>query len=125
MNLVANSSFYMASAPSISIAILIIPLFDTLRVFVIRIIRNGSPFKADRRHIHHLLLAMNLTHLQASCVLFVLNILVIAFAFAFQHLGILWLGFIELIVMIVFTSVLDLSVKRKKKAGEPINYCDV
>ena len=125
MNLDASAPSYIASAPSVSIAILIIPLFDTLRVFIIRILRNGSPFKADRRHMHHLLLALGFTHLQASCVLFALNILVIVVAFTFQNVGILWLGLIEFAILLLFASILDLSVRRKKEAGEPINYCDV
>ena len=33
---------------------LIYPLFDLLRVFVLRIINGESPFKADKRHLHHL-----------------------------------------------------------------------
>ncbi|MCB0634922.1 MAG: undecaprenyl/decaprenyl-phosphate alpha-N-acetylglucosaminyl 1-phosphate transferase, partial [Lewinella sp.] len=41
--------------PAVAIGIMILPLFDTMRVFVTRVIRGHSPFHADRRHIHHLL----------------------------------------------------------------------
>lgn len=38
-----------------SILVLIYPLFDLLRVFTIRIINGYSPFRADKKHLHHLL----------------------------------------------------------------------
>lgn len=35
---------------------LVIPLFDVIRVFFIRIIHRTSPFMPDKRHIHHIML---------------------------------------------------------------------
>ena len=46
----------------LSIAILIYPLFDLLRVFYIRIKNKKSPFRPDNNHIHHLLLQKGLSH---------------------------------------------------------------
>lgn len=57
------------NAPIIAIVILIIPIFDTLRVFLVRILAGRSPFSADRNHMHHILLDNGLTHLQATAVL--------------------------------------------------------
>ncbi len=51
-----NASFSLLSAPAIAFAILIVPLFDTLRVFSLRILKGRSPFSPDRNHIHHFLL---------------------------------------------------------------------
>jgi UDP-N-acetylmuramyl pentapeptide phosphotransferase/UDP-N-acetylglucosamine-1-phosphate transferase len=64
-----NSESFV-SAPIIAIVILIVPIFDTLRVFSIRIIRGRSPFKADRIHLHHLLVDNNLSHLNTSLILY-------------------------------------------------------
>ncbi len=58
------------SAPIIAVVILVIPIFDTIRVFSIRILRGKSPFKADRLHMHHLLIDNNLSHMQASFTLY-------------------------------------------------------
>ena len=44
------------SAPAIAFAVLFVPLFDTLRVFGIRLLKGRSPFSADRNHIRHILL---------------------------------------------------------------------
>ena len=39
-----------------SIMILLYPLFDLLRVFIIRISDKKSPFHPDKNHIHHILI---------------------------------------------------------------------
>jgi len=44
------------------------PLVDTLRVFVVRILRKRSPFSADRNHIHHHLLRLGFSHSKATLV---------------------------------------------------------
>jgi len=60
---------------SIAIAVLIIPLFDTLRVFVIRLMNNRSPFSPDNNHMHHKLLKYGLSHGQAVLFLLFVNFL--------------------------------------------------
>jgi UDP-GlcNAc:undecaprenyl-phosphate GlcNAc-1-phosphate transferase len=57
------------NAPIIAIVILIVPIFDTLRVFLVRILAGKSPFSADRNHMHHILLDNGLSHIQATAVL--------------------------------------------------------
>ena len=69
-----NASFrYEATAffnaPIIAIVILIVPIFDTLRVFLVRILAGRSPFSADRNHMHHILLDSGLSHIRATTVL--------------------------------------------------------
>lgn len=61
------TSFF--NAPIIAIVILIVPIFDTLRVFLVRILAGRSPFSADRNHMHHILLDNGLTHAGATAVL--------------------------------------------------------
>ena len=50
--------------PAMAFGILAVPLFDTLRVFGIRILHGHSPFFPDRRHLHHLLLDRGFNHKQ-------------------------------------------------------------
>jgi UDP-GlcNAc:undecaprenyl-phosphate GlcNAc-1-phosphate transferase len=83
----SNSALITTSAPAVTIAILVIPLFDTLRVFLLRVISGHSPFKPDRRHVHHILVDLGLTHLQAVTILISLNILIIGAALGLQHFG--------------------------------------
>jgi UDP-N-acetylmuramyl pentapeptide phosphotransferase/UDP-N-acetylglucosamine-1-phosphate transferase len=45
-----------------TLGIVMIPVFDTLRVFGIRIWKGRSPFSADKTHIHHLVTNKGYTH---------------------------------------------------------------
>ena len=58
--------YYLQSAPAIAMAILILPIIDTLNVFIIRICNGKSPFVADKNHIHHSLLKLGLTHRRST-----------------------------------------------------------
>jgi len=67
-------AFPFRSSPAMAIAILIIPLSDTFRVFMLRIMRKQSPFKADRNHMHHVLLDLGMGHRGVVLTLYLVNI---------------------------------------------------
>jgi UDP-GlcNAc:undecaprenyl-phosphate GlcNAc-1-phosphate transferase len=89
INIAGNpaSTVFFPSAPAIGFAILIVPLFDTLRVFSLRLLDKRSPFSADRTHVHHFLLDLGLTHrtITISCV--GANLAFIALAFLLRNMG--------------------------------------
>lgn len=107
---------YMQSAAAISIGIMIIPIFDTLRVFTLRIKSGQSPFSADRRHIHHLLLDLGCSHLKSTLIISAVNIFFIIIAFAFADLGKSRLLILFLVLALILVSVpVALLKKRSKK----------
>ncbi|MES2777406.1 MAG: MraY family glycosyltransferase [Bacteroidota bacterium] len=65
------------SAPAVGFAVLFIPLFDTLRVFSIRMLHGKSPFTPDRNHIHHILLDKGLSHRMVTLSLVFANLIMI------------------------------------------------
>ena len=79
--------FPLESAPAIGFAILIVPLFDTLRVVSIRIISRRSPFSPDRNHIHHFLLDLGFSHKMISLTCISTNIIFIAMAYFLRFTG--------------------------------------
>jgi UDP-GlcNAc:undecaprenyl-phosphate/decaprenyl-phosphate GlcNAc-1-phosphate transferase len=81
------SNFPVESAPAIGFAILMIPLFDTLRVFGLRILDRRSPFNPDRTHIHHFLLDLGLSHRMVTITCVSANIGFILLAFFLRNLG--------------------------------------
>jgi UDP-N-acetylmuramyl pentapeptide phosphotransferase/UDP-N-acetylglucosamine-1-phosphate transferase len=81
------SNFPIESAPAIGFSILMIPLFDTLRVFGLRIIQRRSPFSPDRTHVHHFLLDLGLSHRMVTITCVLVNITFIAMAFLMRNLG--------------------------------------
>ncbi len=75
------------SAPALAVSILIGPIFDTIRVFILRISMGVSPFTADRNHIHHRMLRLGLTHVQTTLILAGLNIGCILMVLVLQDYG--------------------------------------
>jgi len=102
LDLVKNPHPFVNSAPSLVCGLLIIPLFDTLRVFTLRILKGKSPFNADRNHIHHRLLDFNLTHIQSSMILVGINIGFILLTYFLQNM--------EVIELILFVSIIALTL---------------
>ncbi|HZL11734.1 MAG TPA: MraY family glycosyltransferase [Prolixibacteraceae bacterium] len=51
------------------ISLFLLPLFDTIRVFIIRIYLGRSPFNPDMNHIHHILLKKTSNHLITTLIL--------------------------------------------------------
>jgi UDP-N-acetylmuramyl pentapeptide phosphotransferase/UDP-N-acetylglucosamine-1-phosphate transferase len=78
----------MASAPALGFAILLVPLFDTLRVVSHRILNRRSPFVPDRNHIHHFLLDLGLNHKTITLTCVLTNICFIALAYLLQSAGV-------------------------------------
>ena len=50
------------SLVALTLAILAVPVGDTLRVMTLRIIKGRSPFKPDKTHLHHMLLNYSGSH---------------------------------------------------------------
>ncbi len=81
----SNTPYKFNASPAVAVGIMILPLFDTIRVFLTRIVRGRSPFHADRRHIHHLLIDNGFSHMQATTILVLVNVCFIVFVFAAHH----------------------------------------
>lgn len=62
---------------AMTMAILCIPVFDTLRVMFARIFRGYSPFRPDKSHLHHLFIDMGFSHLGAALSILLMNLFVI------------------------------------------------
>ena len=65
------------SRPLFVVLLLIYPLADTLRAFVIRVYKKRSPFVADRIHLHHRLLNKGISHWRASVTILISSISVL------------------------------------------------
>ncbi len=111
----SSHPYFLPAAPAAAIGFLIVPLFDTLRVFTTRIYRGRSPFQPDRNHIHHLLIDLNLTHGQTTLILAAIAILFILLVVSLQ-----WIGNVALVILItslalLATVSLQLQLKRRER----------
>ncbi len=117
--LISGATYHIKASPAVSFSILIIPLFDTLRVFIMRICRKQSPFKADKTHMHHKLLELGLSHIKATAILVFINILFVVLAFLLQDLGIIILMLIVL-TLSTFLSYIPFFILRKRHKKLPM-----
>lgn len=60
--------------PSTALFLVALPLFDMVWVTLRRLINRSSPFRGDQSHVHHILLALNLSRLSAVLVLVSVNL---------------------------------------------------
>lgn len=70
-----------------ALSVLFIPVFDSFRVFVTRIAKGNSPFKADRTHLHHYLLDLGFSHSNTVTTLVTANLLIISVSLLVQDLN--------------------------------------
>ena len=87
INSTGTGGFQLTASPAIGFAILIVPLFDTLRVFGLRILDRRSPFSPDRNHVHHFLLDLGFSHKKITISCVAINILFISMAYLLRDMG--------------------------------------
>lgn len=68
-NLPEDNTYKFNAAVSGAASFIIIPLADTLRIFILRIVRKQSPFTPDKSHIHHNIMRLGFSHGQSSLIL--------------------------------------------------------
>src|SRR5208283_2695001 len=88
------------SVPAITFAILIVPLFDTLRIFFVRLSRKRSPFNPDKNHLHHKIVDLGYNHIHSSIIFLGVNIAMILLALILQFYN-LNVNYIMLIIFVV------------------------
>lgn len=83
VNTLTTDSFALMNIPStfglipFTLAVLIIPVADTLRVMTSRIARGTSPFHPDKTHLHHLFIGLGFSHAGTTIMILLLSILII------------------------------------------------
>ncbi len=80
-----SDQFWIHASPSVAIAIMGIPVFDMLKVFIHRLIQKKSPFKPDRNHLHHIFVDLGFSHKLTSITMVTWNLLVIGVAYYLKH----------------------------------------
>ena len=101
-----------------SFAALIVPIYDTIRVFIIRISSGRSPFHPDKKHLHHLLIKQGATHSQATIILVSFNAIVLLAVWQLPWLQQTVTILICLALCLLFSTILELRLIRyRKKVG--------
>ncbi len=109
-----DSQYHLANVPTILLSLLILPVFDTLRVMVLRIKKGISPFEADRNHIHHMLIDLGLKHIHASAILILFTALFTTLGLILRNCSVLLGVLVILLLAMILTFNLYRVVKKKK-----------
>lgn len=70
-----------------TLAVLSIPVFDTLRVMLSRIMRGTSPFHPDKTHLHHIFIDLGCSHPATFVAILTLNTTVVLCWWVLVSLG--------------------------------------
>jgi UDP-N-acetylmuramyl pentapeptide phosphotransferase/UDP-N-acetylglucosamine-1-phosphate transferase len=104
----ASPHFSYSEAAIIVFSIFILPVYDTLRVFAVRVINKKSPFSPDKTHIHHLLMQTGLNHPMSAKILYSSNIVLILTGFLLRSEKLILVVPLLLLEVILFSEFLTL-----------------
>ena len=107
----AGSEFAFGGSIGTAVAVLILPLADTFRVFVKRVLRGKSPMHPDRTHVHHILLRLGCNHAQATGILVTVNIIFVLLALVLKDFSDAVVIPSILVTVIALGTILDLIFK--------------
>jgi UDP-N-acetylmuramyl pentapeptide phosphotransferase/UDP-N-acetylglucosamine-1-phosphate transferase len=120
-NITYKGIYTIASAPAVSFGILIIPLFDTIRVFTLRVLRGQSPFHPDKNHLHHRMLKLGFSHFRSTSLLSFVNILFIIVVLTCQSLGLISLMVLNLSMATFFNFLTELLIRKHKHRSHHVH----
>lgn len=100
------------SAPATAVAVLFIPVLDTLRAFALRIGNGKSPFTPDKNHLHHRFLAMGLPQIMVVVLMLMVNLLVIIATIWFSGLGNTFLLIAQIAFAVLLSSIIEFQRRR-------------
>jgi len=101
-------------APIFALGIVLIPVFDALRVFSIRMWKGKSPFSPDKTHIHHLLTNSGFSHGFAAKLICTIHAFILMEVYWLKDLRQELTLFFLVLAMIVFVlSLKQLSILKK------------
>jgi len=74
--------------PILAISFLAVPLFDSLRVFIVRAINGNGTLTAARDHVHHAFIDLGVGHKYTSLILFSVSAIIIVLTYLLIKLNI-------------------------------------
>ena len=72
---------FIGNKPLLTMTLIVYPLVDLLRVFIIRIRLKKSPFSPDQNHLHHLLISKRFSHFTIVFLILIVSLLLLILPF--------------------------------------------
>jgi UDP-N-acetylmuramyl pentapeptide phosphotransferase/UDP-N-acetylglucosamine-1-phosphate transferase len=98
-----------------------VPVFDTLRVMTVRILRGKSPLSPDKTHLHHLFIELGYSHIGTTLSIIGINIGIVLCWYLAYRMGLsvdaqLYLVVVlGILVTFVFYPVVKKHIEKKTK----------
>lgn len=106
----------------LSCTLLAIPIFDVVRIIIVRMIHHKPLFGADKNHIHHKLLRAGLNQHQTLATILLLAVFYIVFNYLI--FGLLYFSsivLIDIIIWIAFHMVVNIAIRKR---GQEVFYIE-
>jgi UDP-GlcNAc:undecaprenyl-phosphate/decaprenyl-phosphate GlcNAc-1-phosphate transferase len=121
-NLPPGHAYKFSASIGTAACFIIIPLVDTLRIVILRLLKKQSPFTPDKSHIHHALMRMGLSHGQTTILLGFIQCVFIGLAILFNGRSdlefLLGIGLISLILSFILDRMLQNRFSPKETGSE-------
>ena len=108
------------AAPLFALGMVLIPVFDAVRVFSLRIWKGQSPFQPDRTHLHHLLTNAGISHGLTSKIICAIHGFVLIEVYWLRELKPIFILFMLLATMTVVT-IAFYNIAQTNQTKEPGN----
>ena len=97
----------------VPVIVLGVPMFDAVRIVVIRIRNRKHPFQADKTHLHHLMLRSGIPHHRVVFILWLLSALMASLAFVlYRFEAWLMVCVFAIIIAIIMVFIENLKIVR-------------
>ncbi len=115
-----NTYYHFRSSISTAICVLIIPLFDTLRVVIVRLRKLQSPFKADQNHLHHQFVLLGFSHAKTTLSIAGINLLFISLSCILRDQTDKVILPIVVLMCIAINQILKMALRKTSKKGNEV-----
>ena len=103
----------------VSFSMLIVPMFDVIRVMLHRLRRNKNMFLPDNSHIHHKLLMLGMTHKMAmATILFVAMLFVMLNLILLNRININLILLLDIAIWTIFNIALTKMINKGKSKND-------
>jgi len=106
--------------PMVPVVVLCLPIFDTVRVMVVRILNKRHPFRADKTHLHHLMARSGIQPNNVVKIIWLLAILMSSIAYLFRRFDswvLLVICLCAAVMLSIFIEKLDIIKLRRSRSG--------
>jgi isoprenylcysteine carboxyl methyltransferase (ICMT) family protein YpbQ len=112
-NLPPDHAYRFDASVATAACFIIIPLVDTSRIIILRLVKRQSPFKPDKSHIHHAIMRLGKTHSQTTIILATAQFLYIILALIFNDIGDKFMLLGVVVLSIILSVTLDRLILKK------------